>query len=107
MVFWHSDPKETWAVLLPRKSNFTTSMALCHAPAAMKKKSWPVGLLLALSLLSAGCTTTITNLTPSTAKRNPTGLYRFEAELDTTERAIRQDTVQPYVLIGPMAYPMQ
>ncbi len=71
----------------------------------MKKK--PLSLVLVSSLLFAGCTTTITNLTPSTQKRNRDGLYPVEVALDTREQCIRQETLQPFVLVGPQVYPMQ
>jgi hypothetical protein len=73
----------------------------------MKKKTWSLWPLLISSLLLSGCGTTITNLTPSTLKRNQNGLYPFEVEFDTTQRTIRSQTLQPYVLIGAQAYPMQ
>jgi hypothetical protein len=73
----------------------------------MKKISWSFWLLLVSSLLLTGCTTTITNLTPSTQKRSPSGLYPFEIAIDTREYKLRQGSLQPYVLIGTQAYPMQ
>jgi hypothetical protein len=73
----------------------------------MKKTLSPLALLLLSSLLFAGCTTTITNLTPSTEKRNANGLYPVEVELDTRDRGIRQDTLKPYVLVGTRSYPMR
>jgi len=63
--------------------------------------------MLVSSLLLAGCTTTITNLTPTTQKRNPNGLYPFEVELDTREHCIKEESLKPYVLIGNQAYPME
>lgn len=71
---------------------------------AMKKISWSVGLLL---LLATGCSTTITNLTPSTQTRNANGLYPFEVAFDSNLRCIRNQTIQPYVLVGDQAYPMR
>ena len=80
---------------------------LCKAPRGMKKKLFPIAPILLSSLLLAGCTTTITNLTPSTQKRQADGLYPVEVELDTRNRGIRQETIQPYVLVGTQIYPMQ
>jgi hypothetical protein len=80
---------------------------LCKARAGMKKKLSLFGPLLLSSLLFVGCTTTITNLTPSTQRRNVNGLYPFEVELDTREHSIRRETLKPYVLVGEQAYPMQ
>jgi hypothetical protein len=74
--------------------------------AAMKKTLSSLGAVLLSCLLLTGCTTTITNLTPSTAKRNPNGLYPFEVELDTRDNCIKKDTFQPFVQVGTQIYPM-
>lgn len=71
----------------------------------MKKKSLCVALF--ASLFLTGCTTTITNLTASTQKRSPNGLYPVEVEFDTREQCIKEDTLQPYVLLGAQTFPMQ
>jgi hypothetical protein len=63
--------------------------------------------LLILSFLVTGCSTTITNLTPRQQIRNETGLYPFEVAWDSNERAIRKETIQPYVIIGQNSFPMQ
>jgi hypothetical protein len=73
----------------------------------MKKNFWSFGPLVLSSLLLAGCSTTITNLTPSTLERSANGFYPFEVELDTALRGIRTKTLQPYVLIGSQSYLMQ
>lgn len=88
------------------KSNFTLRAALCHAPAIMRMdRSLLMLLLLAASLV--GCTsTTITNLTATTQPRTPTNLYRIEYQWDTTQQSIRDETIQPYVIVGFEAYPM-
>ena len=71
----------------------------------MKKKSLCVAL--SASLFLTGCTTTITNLTASTQKRSPNGLYPVEVEFDNHEQRIKEDTLQPYVLVGAQTFPMQ
>jgi hypothetical protein len=63
--------------------------------------------LLALGFLLSGCSTTVTNLTPSQLPRNAKGLYTFEAALDSREQTLRKETIKPYVLIGLESYPMQ
>jgi hypothetical protein len=73
----------------------------------MKKLLSFVVLALFSSLLLSGCTTTITNLTPSTQKRNANSLYTFEVVFDSTEQCIRDETITPYLLIGSQIYPMQ
>jgi hypothetical protein len=68
----------------------------------------PILSLLAASLLFTGCaTSTITNLTPSHQMRNSENLYPVEAAFDTREKALQKDTLQPYVIIGFDAYPME
>jgi hypothetical protein len=73
----------------------------------MKKNFRSIGPLLLSSWLLAGCSTTITNLTPSTQPASPTRLYPFEAIIDIHQHAIRRDSLQPYVLIEGQAYPMR
>lgn len=69
---------------------------------------WSVSAALpALVLFLTGCSTTITNLTPSTVPRNPQGVYPFEVEFETTQATIKEDTIQPYVMIGLEKYPME
>jgi hypothetical protein len=62
--------------------------------------------LLLAALLLAGCSTTITNLTPSKQTRNPNGLYLFEVALDSNQQTLRKETIKPYVIIGFDSYPM-
>jgi hypothetical protein len=63
------------------------------------------GLVIALGL--AGCTTTITNLTPSKQPRNPNDIYPFEVQFQTAQKSIREKTIKPYVMIGTETYPME
>jgi hypothetical protein len=62
----------------------------------------------ALSLIAcAGCTSVITNLTPSTLPRNPTGQYLVEMKLDTRQQTMRAESVTPYVVSGFNEYKMR
>ena len=54
-----------------------------------------------------GCTTTISNLTPSRQSRNADNLYPFEVTYDTKQKVVRDDTIKPYVMIGAQLYPME
>ena len=89
------------------KSNFTTLGRSCNAGRAMRKLKavLPWGLL-ALLLISCA-TSLITNLTPSTLPRNPSGQYLVEMKLDTTQQTLRPDSVTPHVHVGFDAYPMR
>lgn len=58
-------------------------------------------------MLLVGCITTLTNLTATTQPRNPTNLYPIEYQWDTTEQAIKPDTIKPYVIIGFDSYEMR
>lgn len=55
-----------------------------------------------------GCETTgVTNLTPSTLPRNPTGQYMVEMQLDTKQQTMLPDTITPAVVVGFESYPMR
>lgn len=65
----------------------------------------PLGLL---GLLAVSCATSvITNLTPSSLPRNPTGQYLVEMKLDTRQQTLREDSVTPYVVVGFNEYKMR
>ena len=64
-------------------------------------------MLLLLPLALAGCSSSITNLTPSRLVRNSDGTYRVEAAWRTTEQTIRPETIKPSVMVGEKNYPMQ
>jgi ubiquitin-protein ligase len=64
-------------------------------------------LVLLAGFVLCGCSTTITNLTPSRQMRNPKNLYPFEVAIQTSQQTIQQDTITPYVIIGMEKYPMQ
>ncbi len=65
--------------------------------------------LLAALLLAAGCTSSISNLTPTAATRETSGLYRFETEWTTTQRTrnLRQSEIRAYVVLDQRIYPME
>jgi hypothetical protein len=54
-----------------------------------------------------GCSTTISNLTPSRQVRNADNLYPFEVTYDTNEKVVREETLKPFVMIGTQLYPME
>ncbi|HOW68164.1 MAG TPA: hypothetical protein P5186_10195 [Candidatus Paceibacterota bacterium] len=70
----------------------------------MLRKIFLMGMLIGLT---AGCRTTMTNLTPSQVARNNTGLYPFEVIWDTTQQSIREETLKASVVLGEEVYPMQ
>ena len=64
-------------------------------------------LALMIVLVFSGCTTTITNLTPSQLQRDPNNLYPFEVGFDTKQKVVREQSLRPFVMIGTELYPMQ
>jgi hypothetical protein len=66
---------------------------------------------LALSLLLAlftGCVTnSVTQLTPTTQPRNPTGQYRVEFQFDSTQQTVRWDTIKPHTIVDLDTYEMK
>lgn len=71
----------------------------------MNLRTSAVVLLAAIAL--TGCSTTITNLTPSQQPRNANNIYPFEVAFDTSQKSIRTDTIKPSVIIGSESYPMK
>ncbi len=70
----------------------------------MLKKILP---FLMLSLLMAGCTATLTNLTPLQQVRNDNNFYPVDAAFNSKQQSLLWDTIQPYVVVGTNLYPMQ
>ena len=58
------------------------------------------------ALWLAGCSTTITNITPSHVQRNANNLYPFEVALETSQAAIRENSIKAFVVIADDLYPM-
>lgn len=54
-----------------------------------------------------GCkTAAITNLTPSQVPRSPDGEYRFEVAWERIQKNVRQQSVEPNLVVGMEVYPM-
>ena len=64
--------------------------------------------LFLLAWVGAGCASRVTNLTPTTAPAETSGLYHFETEWDTNQRSVnlRRDDIKAYVVIDQKFYPM-
>ena len=59
-------------------------------------------------LLVWGCTTSsVTNLTPTRAKRSANNLYLVEYEWRSNQQSIRPDSIFPQVVVGTDIYPMR
>lgn len=58
-------------------------------------------------LLLAGCTTTFTRLTPLEQPRNPNNLYPVEVQFNSTQQAMRWDSLKPYVIVSGSLYPLR
>lgn len=62
----------------------------------------------AVAVLAVGCTTNrISNMTPRVLHRSTDGLYRIEARWDSNQQALRQDSLEPYVVLDGVFHPMQ
>lgn len=80
---------------------------VCPSPDQLMPKMKKIFILLLLPLALAGCSSTITNLTPSRLARSSDGTYRVEAAWRTTEQAIRPETIKPSVIVGFESYEMR
>jgi len=58
-------------------------------------------------LLLTGCATTFTRLTPSEQPRNSNNLYPVEVAFNSSQQSLRWDSIQPYVLVNGVLYPMR
>ena len=63
--------------------------------------------LLLLPLLVAGCSSVITNLTPTTYPRDASGFYRVEAEWKSKRESIRNNSFNPSVVVATQTYLMR
>ena len=68
-------------------------------------KKW-IGLCL-LTVLLAGCATTVTNITSTAQPRNPNNQYLIEFQWDTSEQSVIPDSIQPFVVTGFDTYEMR
>ncbi|MBP5191557.1 MAG: IPT/TIG domain-containing protein [Opitutales bacterium] len=65
-------------------------------------------LLLAIGcLFLGGCKPYLTNITPETAQRNPSNLYRFTVFFNVNQRYVVPDTLQPFLVIDGRQFPLQ
>lgn len=69
-------------------------------------KKWLV-LLLPLTLLTAGCRSTFTNLTPQTQFRSTNHLYQVEVAFDSRQQTIRWNSIRPKIVAGTEVYPLK
>ena len=59
-------------------------------------------------LLLVGCASnSITNLTPSSQRRNAEGLYPVEAYWKSNQQSLKKETIRAYVMVGLESYPMK
>jgi len=58
-------------------------------------------------LLLTGCATTFTRLTPLQQPRNANNLYPVEVLFNSSQQSLRWDSIQPYVLVNGVLYPMR
>jgi hypothetical protein len=63
--------------------------------------------VLLLPMLFAGCTATLTNLTPQTQMRSTNNLYTVEVALASRQQALRWNSIKPQIVVGNESYPMR
>lgn len=72
-------------------------------------RQWVLAGAAAMLALAAGCSSTVTNLTPTTLHGESSGLYHFETEWDTNQRSVglRASEIKAYVVVDEKFHPMQ
>jgi hypothetical protein len=73
----------------------------------LKMKNMRFFLLPLLLLASCVTNSSVTNLTPTRAKRSPNNLYLIEYEWRSNQQSLRADSITPYVVVGTDTYPMR
>ena len=68
---------------------------------------WKKFLPLLPVLLLTGCASTFTQVTPLQQPRNPNNLYPVEVIFNSTQQALRWDSIKPYVLVKGELYPLR
>lgn len=63
--------------------------------------------IMGAALLSGCASSSITNLTPRVQARSPENVYPVEIEFTSNLRAMRKDSIRPYVQIGNDNYLMR
>jgi hypothetical protein len=58
-------------------------------------------------LLLTGCVSTFTQVTPLQQPRNANNLYPVEVIFNSTQQALRWDSIKPYVLVKGELYPLR
>lgn len=68
-----------------------------------------LGVAAGLLVLVAGCSSTVTNLTPTTQITETSGLYHFETEWETNQRSVglRASDIKAFVVVDEQFHPMQ
>ena len=61
-----------------------------------------------LFLVLTGCaTSTVVNLTPPSLPKSEDGLYRFEASWESNQPSILEESLQAFVVLDGVQYPME
>ncbi len=60
-----------------------------------------------LPLLMAGCTSTLTNLTPLVQPRNADNLYPVEVAFASRQQTMRWNSIRPQIMVGTEFYKMR
>lgn len=68
---------------------------------------WKKLLPLVPVLLLTGCASQFTRLTPLEQPRNANNLYPVEVQFNSSEQAMRWDSIKPYVEVNGQLYPLR
>ena len=74
---------------------------------AVKKHVLSVGILIGCAFLSGCGSQYVTNLTPQTAKRNPSNLYRFTMQCAVNPQRLVPNTFEPLLVIDGQQFPLK
>jgi len=88
-------------------NRFTSRPASARLWRIMTRQKGILLILVCVVLLGGCARATLTNLTVGQQPRDANGLYRVEIIWENNANGVRHETVQPVVLVGTNAFPMQ
>lgn len=70
------------------------------------QRNWLLCLLAPIALLLSGCNITVTDLTPSAMRANPSSVYTIASQIAVKNTAVVKESLRPQVVIDGKIHPM-
>lgn len=70
------------------------------------QRNWLLCLLAPIALILSGCNVSVTDLTPSTMRANPSSVYTIASRINVKNAAVVKESLRPQVVIDGKIHPM-